>query len=161
MPSRTFPCSSGDDSTGCPAGRSRASPKSHGADTRATGLLGGAMASANGTGDEALAALPQPAAPARWLCRRRRHRRAGPDETLCFSTSAFAGVRMLEEVVGRVRGRLPVFPVVVRGRPPVGIWIRSASWWFPPCTDWADWQRGSRCLLRIAPVRLTEPDRGL
>ena len=68
------------------------------------------MVSANGTGDETLAALPQPAAPARWLCRRRRHRRAGPDETLCFSTSAFAGVRMLEEVVGESQGSVAGLP---------------------------------------------------
>ena len=46
---------------------------------------------------------------------------------LCFSTSAFAGVRMLKEAVGESQGSVPVFPVVLRDRPPVGILIRSAS----------------------------------
>jgi len=46
---------------------------------------------------------------------------------LCFSTSAFAGVRMLKEAVGESQGSVPDFPVVLRERPPVGILIRSAS----------------------------------
>jgi len=50
-----------------------------------------------------------------------------PYETLRFSTSAFAGVRMLKEAVGESQGSVPIFLMVFRDRPPVGILIRSAS----------------------------------
>ena len=90
------------------------------------------MVSANGTGDGASAALPQADAPARWLCRRRCHRRAGPDETLCFSTSAFAGVRMLEEVVRDSQGSVASLPdscpwlSACRHLDPLGLLVVSA-----------------------------------
>jgi len=49
---------------------------------------------------------------------------------------------MLKEAVGGVRGPVAGLPCGFPGRLLIGIWIRSASWWFPPGMDLAEWAEG-------------------